>query len=93
MILGSRTKDPADARTYKIDWSAWLTSINNDTIATPAWSVPAGLTLGSSSNTTTTTQARISGGVAQTTYTVYCTVTTAAGEIRKVGFNVTAVTP
>lgn len=86
MSLGSRTKDPADSRNYAIDWSAWLTSQNNDTISgTPAWA-GGGLTVVSSSNTTTTATAKLSGGTAGQTYTVANTIVTAAGQTIKKSF-------
>lgn len=86
MSLGSRTQDPADSRNYAINWTAWLTSQNNDTITgVPAWS-GGGLTIVSSANTTTTATAKVSGGTAGRAYTVSNTIVTAAGQTRKVSF-------
>lgn len=86
MSLGSRTKDPADIRNYAINWSAWLTSQNNDTITgTPTWS-GGGLTIVSSSNTTTAATAKVSGGTDGRSYTVSNTIVTAGGQTRKVSF-------
>lgn len=86
MSLGSRTKDPADIRNYAIDWSAWLTSQNSDTINSSSWS-GGGLTIVSSTNTTTTATAKISGGTAGQAYTVSNTIVTATGtQTRKVSF-------
>ncbi len=86
MSLGSRTKDPADIRNYAIDWSAWLTSQGSDTISTSVWS-GGGLTIVSSSNTTTTATAKVSGGSDGTAYTVSNTIVTATGaQTRKVSF-------
>lgn len=93
MILGAKTKYPTDARTYAINWSKWLTGLNNDTISSSVWTVPQGLTLVAQSNTTTKTTVRIGSGTVGVQYTVYNTVTTAAGEIRTLGFILTPVTP
>lgn len=70
------TKDPSETLDYTINWSALLAG---DTIATSTFAVPTGLTLSSSSNTTTTSTAWISGGSWDRTYTITCTITTAGG--------------
>ncbi len=67
-------KDPDEILDYKVDWSDWLVS---DTINTSTWTVPAGLTAGAASNTTTTATQWISGGTAGTTYTVTNRIVTA----------------
>lgn len=88
--LGTRLKDANDTRTYSIDWTAWLASLAGaDTISGSTWVVPSPLTKVSESNTTTKANVRISGGVAPTTYIIYNTVTTVAGEIKRVLFQVT----
>jgi hypothetical protein len=87
VTLGSRTKDPADARTYSIDWSPWLAGLPTaDTIASSVWSLPAGVTLVAQANTTTKTSVRVSGGTTGTNYSISNTVTTTNGEIKKVLF-------
>jgi len=85
MSLGSRTKDPADSRNYAIDWSAWLTSQNNDTISSSTWT-GGGATIAASSNSTTSAVAKVSGGAAGNVYTVANTVVTTAGQTRRVSF-------
>lgn len=70
------TKDPNAVLDYALDWTKWL---NGDTIATSEWTVPAGLTLNSHSNTTTRSTAWISGGSAGQSYTVANRITTAGG--------------
>jgi hypothetical protein len=52
-------KDPSEVLDYQIDWAPVLES---DTIATSTWIVPAGFTVGSSTNTATTTTVWLSGG-------------------------------
>lgn len=79
--LRTFTKDPHATLDYTIDWTSdgWLGA---DTITgTPVWTVPAGLTLESQSNSTTTATAWISGGSAYDDYDVACKITTAGGRI------------
>lgn len=74
-------KDPSEAAFYLIDWALELGA---DTITgTPSWSVPAGLTGANQSNTTTTTQIKLSSGVAGVEYAVTCTIATAGGQTFK----------
>lgn len=69
-------KDPSDVLDYTIKWSGLLAG---DTIASVVWTVPAGLTQESVSNTSTSTTIWLSGGTAGTTYTVACLIVTAGG--------------
>ncbi|HHB12214.1 MAG TPA: hypothetical protein ENK62_03330 [Chromatiales bacterium] len=71
-------KDPDSTLDYVIDWSSWLGS---DTIASSSWTVPAGLTMTSESNTTTTATVWLSGGSAGSSYQVTNRITTAAGRV------------
>lgn len=70
------TKDPNAVLDYSVDWTKWL---DGDTIATSAWTVPAGLTKVSDANTTTKTTAWLSGGTADQSYTVTNRITTSGG--------------
>lgn len=70
------SKDPNAILDYQIDWSAWLGS---DTIATSAWTVPAGITKVSDTRTTTTATVWLSGGTVGTSYVLQNRITTAAG--------------
>lgn len=70
------SKDPAAVLDYQIDWSDWL---DDDTISTSTWTVPAGITEESSSNTTTTSTIWLSGGTAGQTYTLVNKIITASG--------------
>ncbi len=70
------TKDPNAVLDYSVDWSRWL---DGDTIATSVWTVPAGLTKVSDTNTTTKTTAWLSGGAADQSYTVTNRITTTGG--------------
>lgn len=82
--LGTITKDPADIRTYSINWAAWL---GTDTISTATWTVPTGLTSVSTSNTTTVSSIKLSGGTNGHDYTVACTVLTVTNaQTKKVSF-------
>ena len=70
------TKDPNAVLDYSVDWSRWL---DGDTIATSVWTVPAGLTKVSDTNTTTKTTVWLSGGTADQSYTVTNRITTTGG--------------
>lgn len=74
----SATKDPNATLDYRINWAEWL---DTDTIATVAWTVPAGLTQTAATNTTTSATIWLSGGTVGTRYAVACRITTTAGRI------------
>jgi hypothetical protein len=77
--LATFTKDPSAILDYSVDWDAdnWL---GTDTITgTPVWTVPAGITKTTQSNTTTVATAWFSGGTHGTDYDVACKITTAGG--------------
>jgi hypothetical protein len=77
--LRTFTKDPGAVLDYSFDWTVdgW---IGADTITgTPVWTVPAGITKDSQSNTTTVATVVISGGTAGANYDVSCKITTAGG--------------
>jgi hypothetical protein len=61
---------------YTVDWALWLVT---DTISTSTWAVTTGITVASSSNTTTTGTVFLTGGSSGITYTVTNTVVTAGG--------------
>lgn len=65
---------------YQIDWSAY---IGDDTISTSTWTVPAGITKVSDTNTTTTTTIWVSGGTGGNTYRLDNEIVTAAGRTYK----------
>lgn len=73
------TKDPNETLDFTFDWSSWLPS--GDTISTSVFTVDAGITNASSSNTTTTAIIFLSGGTAGTRYKVANRITTAGGRI------------
>jgi len=62
------TKDPDAILDYSIDWSRYLAT--GVTISTSSWTVPSGITEDSDSNTTTTTTVVLSGGTADTDYSL-----------------------
>jgi hypothetical protein len=74
MILAQ--KDPSDVIDYVIDWSGVLGA---DTISTSTWSIPAGITQNSESETTTTATIWLSGGTSGTDYPIVNTIVTAGG--------------
>lgn len=75
-MADSFIKDPDEVLDYVIDWTATL---DGDTISTSTWTVPAGLTKDSSSNTTTAATIWLSGGTVNTDYAVLNRITTAGG--------------
>lgn len=72
-------KDPNAVIDYKIDWSAWLTAADDDTISTSTWIVPSGITKDSDSKTTTTATVWLSGGTAGEDYAITNRIVTAGG--------------
>lgn len=70
------TKRPNAVLDYTLDWSDFL---DTDTIATATWTVDAGLTKDSSSNTTTTSTVWLSGGTEGEVYAGVGKIVTAAG--------------
>lgn len=73
-------KDPDALLDFRFDWTAWLAPIV-DTIASVAWEVSAGLTLGTVSNTTLVATAFVSGGIEGETEVLTCRITTTGGRI------------
>jgi len=69
-------KDANAILDYTVDWTLWLDS---DTISTSAWSAESGITVDSSSSSTTSATVWLSGGTAGTVYMVTNRITTAAG--------------
>ena len=69
--LGSRDKDPSDKVDVGLDWDANdFLSNRTATISSSTWTVPSGLTAVTSSNTTTKTVVRLSGGTANRAYVI-----------------------
>lgn len=71
------TKDPSAVLDWVFDFSDWLD--DTDTITAHDVTAPDGLTLDSSSATTTAVTAWLSGGTVGENYTVVCQITTADG--------------
>ena len=69
-------KDPDAVLDYEWDWSAWL---GTDTIASHTVTAATGLTVDSSTATSTAVTAWLSGGSVGASYAVTCHVVTAAG--------------
>lgn len=64
---------------FPLDWSRDL--LTGEAIIDSAWTVPSGLTQGSTSMTSTTTTIWLSGGTPGTIYKVRNVVTTSAGRV------------
>lgn len=73
-------KDPNARLDYQFDWTLYLTPLG-DTIASVSWILSSGLTLVSSSNTSMTATAFVSGGTAGSDETLTCRITTTGGRI------------
>ena len=77
-------KDPDDVLDYTLDWSKYLANLSNDTISTSTWSEDSGgITIDSSTNTTTKSTVFLSGGNEGEQYTVENLITTAGGRTVK----------
>lgn len=73
------TKDPNEVFPIALDWDG-DNFLGSDTITgTPTWTVPAGITKDSQSNTTTVATAVFSGGTHGTDYDVACKIVTLGG--------------
>lgn len=71
------TKDPNAVLDWVFDWSNWL--LAGETITTSTFATTAGITVNSSSNTTTNTTVWLSGGNTGQIYSVTNTVVTTGG--------------
>lgn len=70
-------KDPDEVLFYSIDWTLPL---DGDTLSGATWTPPAGITIASPSIVGAVTKAKFSGGTADTSYAIKCTVTTTGGQ-------------
>jgi hypothetical protein len=70
------TKDPSAILDYQFDWSAWLVA---DTITAHTVTAEDGLTVDSTTASTTAVTAWVSGGTVGETYELTCHITTADG--------------
>lgn len=69
------SKDPDAVLDYQFDWSAWLD--DTDSIASHDVTATDGITIDSTSATTTAVTVWLSGGTAGETYRVTCHIVTA----------------
>lgn len=84
--LGVVRKDPDETLDYLVDWGPFLGA---DTIASVSWEVPAGLTKGAETNTTTTATVWLSGGVVgHEDYIVVCNIVSSVGRAASRSFAV-----
>lgn len=72
-------KDPDSQLDYAVDWASWLNT--GATIATSAWTVPAGITEVTSGlqNADTKAVVTVSGGTVGNTYALVNRITTSDG--------------
>jgi hypothetical protein len=76
-------KDPVAILDYTIDWHEWL---DTDTIKSSTWEADAGITIDTTSGTTTTTTVWLSGGTAETKYEITNTITTTGNRTTRQSF-------
>lgn len=79
--MAIRKKDPNATLDFTFDWGPWLLPLG-DTISTVTWIPDDGLTVVSSSHTTTTATAIVSGGVVDTDMNLVCRITTTGPPVR-----------
>lgn len=84
-------KDPNAVLDYVQNWATWLAEVSDTITGTPVWTVGAGLTLDSQSNTTTAATAVISGGMVGSKEPVSCRITTAGGRVDERTFHLKIV--
>lgn len=75
--LWREPKDPADEAWYGVDCAAFL---DDDTLATAAFTVPDGLTKVAEAHTTTVARVKLAGGTAATRYNLTLDITTTGGQ-------------
>lgn len=83
-------KDPNATLDWTFDWTPWLSKIG-DSISSIAWTVPAGLTQESVSNSLTKATIWLSGGTDGTSYEVSARITTVGGRIDDRTFGIDVV--
>ncbi len=88
MATQRKTKDPNSILDFVVDWSAWL---EQDEINTVTWTVPAGITYSTQSQTTTTATIWLAGGTAKALYPITCRITTDAGRTEDFSFEILCV--
>ncbi len=78
-------KDPASVLDYEVDWTNWLSPIN-DTITSVQWIVPADLTVTQQSHTSTVATVWLSGGTLDVVDMVTCRLTSTGGRTEDYSF-------
>lgn len=78
MICEDFTKDPQETLDYAVDWTRWLLT---DVIVGSTWTVPAGITMSSETETAKVATIWLSGGTLGEDYVIVNQITTAAGRI------------
>ena len=75
-VLRQFQKDPSAVLDFIVNWTDYL---DGDTISTAAATVPAGITLDSEANTTTTHTMWLSGGTEGNAYDIVSQIVTVGG--------------
>lgn len=75
-VVKTWVKDPDAYLDYTIDWTEWL---GTDTITSSSWAAPTGITIASTTTTTTLSAAWVSGGTHGEDYDLRCRIVTTGG--------------
>lgn len=78
-------KDPVAELDFGVNWAPWL---GGDTISNSAFTVPAGITKVSESNTTTVSTVWLGGGTAGAEYKIGVQITTVGGRTERRVFTI-----
>lgn len=79
-LIAEQSLDPLETKDFTLDWEARLGS---DTISSSSWTIPSGLAITNSSNTTTTTTVWLAGGMPGVHYEVINEITTSGSRTLK----------
>jgi len=86
-VLGTFVKQPVEVQDYVIDFSTWLTSLN-DAIQSHTVVATTGITVSNSTLVGASVQVWLSGGTDGNTYKISVTLTTTQGRVKQVEFKI-----
>lgn len=86
-VLGSFIKQPIEVQDYVIDFSTWLTGLN-DTVQSHTVAADTGIVVDSSVMTGGAVQIWLSGGTNGVTYKITVTLTTVQGRVKQSEFKI-----
>jgi len=86
-LLGKFVKQPIEVQDYVVDFSTWLTGLN-DTVQSHTVAAETGIVVNSSVMTGGAVQIWLSGGTDGMTYKVTVTLTTVQGRVKQSEFKI-----